>query len=369
MLNSTKMFKRRELPNRKLPGLTSASLQPKPPSSSKRSFVRKHASASCHTPEEAKVKSGLPSIVPQAQLNLSTSRFTASHYRPSSPSTKDRSVSCTLDLRSSAEIPSLKSSAEIPSFPEMPSLKDAAEIPRAKNSAGPAHRHRRTENSGKRTSQQLASTPYSENSPAASPQTPDLTLIGRIQGALHNRRTDVHEISSHAKLIESRRFIRKQKTASIAKALSPMQQASVDLKKGSFSAKQIAACRSVEFSPNASVLSELTNSVWPHKREASPSFVPTSKFYEMSRGFKLTKAMLTPTKPTRQEHFLSDSLKPQGPNSFAAPLVTSITPDRPSTLANMLHSRASPEAALPYEQMLADLGKLTKPIRMKRLSW
>mmetsp|Transcript_6853 Transcript_6853/g.12448 ORF Transcript_6853/g.12448 Transcript_6853/m.12448 type:complete len:255 (+) Transcript_6853:2699-3463(+) len=247
------MFKRKELSSRKLPlrqsqtQLETTQFQPRPPSASKRTFVRKHASVNCHTPDEGGGEPILPAVAMKAKLNQSTSPLLLLGSR-------DRTAS-----------------------------------------------------------------PFnSENSPA--------------------------------KPFETRRFIRKQEPTSTANALSRPQLKKVDLKKGSFSAKQIVGGKSIETSMNDSVLNDLQNSreYRPSKRSASPNFnTRNSKFYKLSRAFKLTKAVLGCTS-TKQKRTLSDSFKPEDFDLKSL----AVTPE--------------PSSIFPCDQLLADLEDIAKPIRNYR---
>lgn len=251
------MFKRKELPPRKLPTrqsqakLDATSFQPRPPSASKRSFVRKHAAGICHTPDEGGGEPMLPALVAKAKLIQSTSPL--------------------LFI------------------------------------GGPRDR---------------TTSPFNcENSPA--------------------------------KPFETRRFIRKEPTNAATNALSRPQLKKVDLKKGSFSAKQIVGGKSIENSMNDSVLNDLQNSreYRPSKRSASPSFNSrNSKFYQLSRAFKLTKAVLGCTS-NKQKRTLSDSFRP---DDFDLKSLA-VTPEPSSML-------------LPCDQLLADLESLAKPVMHYRRS-
>jgi hypothetical protein len=126
-------------------------------------------------------------------------------------------------------------------------------------------------------------------------------------------------------------------------ALSRPQFSKVDLKKGSFSAKQITGGR--EVSMNETVfITNCPRALNPHKRSVSPNF-KNSKFYQLSRGFKLTKAVLGCTS-IYQKRTLSDSFKPEDFKSLAT------TPE--------------PSKQLPCDQFIKDLDELAKTIIYRR---
>jgi hypothetical protein len=151
--------------------------------------------------------------------------------------------------------------------------------------------------------------------------------------------------NSPPKQLETKRFIRKHESPSRVNVLSRPQLNRVDLKKGSFSAKQIVGGRSIELSD--SLLCDINNSrqTRPSKRSASPSFnTRNSKFYKLSRVFKISKDVLGCTS-NKQKRTLSDSFKPEDFNL--------------RTIANT----PEPRSQVPCEQMLADLDDLARPMR------
>jgi hypothetical protein len=165
-------------------------------------------------------------------------------------------------------------------------------------------------------------------------------------GAVRNRTVSPFICENSApKQLETKRFIRKHESPSGVNVLSRPQLNRVDLKKGSFSAKQIVGGKNTELSD--SVLND-SRQTRQSKRSPSPSFnTRNSKFYKLSRVFKISKEVLGCTS-SKQKRTLSDSFRPEEMNL--------------KTIANT----PEPRCQVPCEQMLADLDDLARPLRQYR---